>query len=248
LTCEHGLSLYIETDDTRILFDAGQSDAFADNAIKLGIDLRRVDFAVLSHGHYDHGGGLLRFLDINDTAPIYLSRKAFAPCCNAKRKYIGLDPALRDQDRLRYVDGILELGPGITLHGAWNLPLRHPLESYGLCVKNQDGYITDDFCHEQYLCIREKERTVCFSGCSHKGIQNIVHQFQPDVLVGGFHFMKLDPTGPDAMRLDAAAKDLLGYETVYYTGHCTGELQFAYLKERMGRRLNALSVGTDFVL
>ena len=97
---EHGLSLYIETDTHKILFDAGQSAAFADNAEKLGVDLRKVDFAVLSHGHYDHSGGLGRFLEINGTASVYVSRYAFEPHYSANG-YIGLDPALQRSSRIR---------------------------------------------------------------------------------------------------------------------------------------------------
>ena len=78
-TAEHGLSIYIETKNHVILFDSGASGAFADNAEKLGVDLGKVEMAVLSHGHYDHGGGLPRFMEKNKTAPIYMSACAFEP-------------------------------------------------------------------------------------------------------------------------------------------------------------------------
>ena len=73
VTPEHGLSLWIETKRHRILFDTGQTDLFAKNADVLQIDLSKADFAVLSHGHYDHGGGLFTFLSKNKTAPVFTS-------------------------------------------------------------------------------------------------------------------------------------------------------------------------------
>ena len=86
IAAEHGLSLYIETATRRILFDMGQTDLFARNAEALGIDLSRVDLAILSHGHYDHGGGLAAFLEINQTAPVYLTEAAFLPHYNGTQK------------------------------------------------------------------------------------------------------------------------------------------------------------------
>ena len=73
----HGLSLYIETPKHRILFDMGPDEQFLSNAEKLGVDLKAVDLAILSHGHYDHGGGLETFCKLNDTAKIYLRQGAF---------------------------------------------------------------------------------------------------------------------------------------------------------------------------
>ena len=68
---EHGLSLFIEFDDKKILFDTGQSDLFIQNAVKMGIDLSQVDYLIISHGHFDHGGGLKFFLEINKKAQIF---------------------------------------------------------------------------------------------------------------------------------------------------------------------------------
>ena len=116
LTAEHGLSLYIETGSRNILFDAGQTAAFADNAVKLGIDLSKVDFAVLSHGHYDHGGGLATFLKLNNHAPVYMSRHAFEPHFNGTEKYIGLDSLLQASGRIVYVDEEKEIAPGLKLY------------------------------------------------------------------------------------------------------------------------------------
>ena len=71
---EHGLSVYIETADHHILFDTGAGCIFKSNAEKLGVDLSKVDLLVISHGHYDHGGGLRTFLEVNSHAKIFLHK------------------------------------------------------------------------------------------------------------------------------------------------------------------------------
>ena len=234
LTAEHGLSLYLETDGLRILFDMGQSDAFWDNAEKMGIDLAQVDVAVLSHGHYDHGGGLARFLQGNDHAPVYLSRHAFAPHYNAKGKYIGLEQ-LRSE-RLIFTEDTCVIAPGVTLHSCNSLGWK--IDPMGLTMEGQQP---EDFRHEQYLLIEENGKRICISGCSHKGIVNIARHFQPDVLGGGFHFKGLEPGDS---RIQDAAKMLMEQKTVYYTGHCTGQAQFEVMKNVMGKRVFAVSTGT----
>ena len=245
LVCEHGLSLYIEANGKRILFDAGQTAAFADNAEKMGVDLAQVDLCILSHGHYDHGGGLARFLEVNDHAPVYVSRHAFGDHYNGEEKYIGLDWMLLNEERISFVGDNLTIDDTLSLHGCSNFPQPYYTDAYGMQVLRKGQYETDDFRHEMYLLIREGERRIIVSGCSHRGVMNIKTWFAPDVFVGGFHLMKLDP-GKDATRLKFTAMELLKKETVYYTGHCTGEKQFAVLKEHMGDRLQALSTGAVY--
>ena len=96
-----------------------------------------------------------------------------------------------------------------------------------------------------YLLIRDGERRIIVSGCSHRGVMNIKTWFAPDVFIGGFHLMKLDPE-KEATRLKFTAMELLKKETVYYTGHCTGEKQYEALKTHMGDRLHRLSTGAIY--
>ncbi len=245
LTCEHGLSLYLEANGRRILFDAGQTEAFADNAEKMGIDLRQVDVCVLSHGHYDHGGGMARFLAINDHAPVYLSRHAFGAHYNGTAKYIGLDPALMASERLIFTGDECILDENMALYSCNERARAFAFPPFGLNRLEGGQHLPEDFRHEQYLLIREGGRRILISGCSHKGIRNIAAWFAPEVLVGGFHLMKLDPKS-DAAALHEMAEGLLATDTRYYTGHCTGEGQYAALKGIMGERLHALKTGRTF--
>ena len=236
LCFEHGLSLYLETGSHKILFDAGQSAAFADNAQTLGVDLGNVDFAVLSHGHYDHSGGLGKFLEANENAPVYVSRWAFEPHWESDGRYVGVDLSLQENGRIRYVAEKTVLAEGITLFRLETAPM----DTAGLLVEENGVRIPDDFRHEQYLLLEEAGKRILISGCSHKGILNIMEAFRPDILIGGFHFMKIT----EEEKLDAAAKKLLAYDTVYYTGHCTGRKQYDYLKTIMGEKLHYISTGT----
>ena len=235
---EHGLSLYLETGKRRILFDMGQSAAFARNAEILGIDLAAVDTAILSHGHYDHGGGLSAFLGCNSGAPICVSPYAFEPHYGKSGKNIGLDPALQDCGRLVYA--AQDLSDGLSLHSCNDLVPERPIDPAGLSAVSNGNLIPEDFRHEQYLLVQEAGRRILISGCSHKGIVNIVRWLRPNVLVGGFHLRDIPPEDP---AIDEIASALLESDTVYYTGHCTGQGQFDRLKQRMGDRLRDIRAG-----
>lgn len=236
---EHGLSLYIETENHNILFDMGQSDAFEHNAKRLGIDLSKTDIAIVSHGHYDHGGGLKRFLEINKTAKVYISPLAFEPYYS-QNGYIGLDVSLKADDRLVYVTEPVKID-NLTIFPATSLPTPYGVESYGLEVEKDSVRIPDSFDHELYLTIKsphplfENETiTRLFSGCSHKGALNLVSYFDPDTYIGGFHLVKLDfKDKQDAEALSLVAKHLSKKLRTNYTCHCTGYNQYKALRKLM---------------
>ena len=240
---EHGLSLYIETEQHNILFDMGQTELFYENAKTLGIELKAVDIAVLSHGHYDHGGGLRKFLEINDRAPIYIHKDAFLPHYNGTEKYIGLDAGLKDHPRIVWTADEYRIDELLTLFSCTNRERRHKILPTGLTEKTETGFVPDDFRHEQYLLITENGKRVLLSGCSHKGILDITRWFSLDALVGGFHYSKL---ALDDVLVNAA-KELASLETAFYTCHCTGREQFEHMQPHLPS-LQYLSCGQSIVI
>lgn len=240
---EHGLSLYIETKENKILFDMGQTDLFYHNAITLGIDLSQVDIAIVSHGHYDHGGGLSTFLNINSRAPVYIHKDAFLPHYNGTDKYIGLNPSLKEDKRIVFTQNEHLIAPSLTLFTCNEKERNHPGAPSSLNEKVGDDFLPDDFRHEQYLLIYEESKSVLISGCSHKGITDIAEWFTPDVLIGGFHFSKL----PLDDNLEAMAKELDSYPTRFYTCHCTGTEQYEFMRGYMSN-LHYLSCGESITV
>ena len=241
LKTEHGLSLYIEACGKKILFDFGETDLFYQNAKKLGVDLTEVDFAVLSHGHSDHGGGLSTFLNINSHAPVYISPTAFLPHYNGQGKFIGLDPDLMENERLVYVKNEKIIDTGLRIFNCNDKKLHNPIMHHGLSEGKEKS--PDNFDHEQYLLIEENGKRVLLSGCSHKGILNIMEWVRPHILVGGFHISKIS----DPQALSSLAHALSTYGAEYHTCHCTGTEQYKALNA-LCPRINYLSTGEEIII
>jgi 7,8-dihydropterin-6-yl-methyl-4-(beta-D-ribofuranosyl)aminobenzene 5'-phosphate synthase len=255
LCAARGLSQYIETPKHKVLFDMGPDGGFLANAERLGVDLARVDVAVLSHGHSDHGGGLRAFCAVNSRAKIYLRPAAlgayYAVKPGEEPGYIGLDPAIRDLgDRLVLSEGGA-LDGELTL--LTDIPNTFPLTPVApkLQEKTEAGFRPDTFRHEQHLLVRAEGKAVLFAGCAHGGIVNIVRAAEaalgrrPDVVLGGFHLFELDPSDAESGHLLTATGEALAEgETVYYTGHCTGDYAYEALHAILGDRLRPMHGGT----
>ncbi len=253
LCAAFGLSLYLETGDRRILFDAGPDGGFVQNAQALGVDLGAVDLAVLSHSHFDHGDGLTAVFPRNASAPVYAHAPVFAPCFSQKPeglRYIGVGPAVQQHwDRFVPVEGDLELGEGLWLFQA-NGHI-HTEDPTRLKIRAGEDVVPDPFLHEHSLLVTRGEKAVVLAGCAHRGIVNIVRRAQerlgraPDAVVGGFHLMDLDPGDPAAPALlDRIGGALSSGDTVYYTGHCTGGYAFSHLSRLLGPRLVRVRAGS----
>jgi 7,8-dihydropterin-6-yl-methyl-4-(beta-D-ribofuranosyl)aminobenzene 5'-phosphate synthase len=252
LTPKHGLCIHIETSKHKILFDLGPDDTYLHNAQKIGVNLAEVDTVVLSHGHYDHGGGLAGFLKINDKAKFFLHRQAFAPHYFKVlfvKKYIGLDQSLADNDRITFTDDAMCIDDELFLFSDVEGQLDTK-SSRALLKKTSDGYVRDDFAHEQSLIITAEDKAVLFSGCSHRGISNILraaykHQPVIQVVFGGFHLCNpVTKAAEPTEVVERLATELSARETVFYTGHCTGNKAFETMSDIMGNKVQYLSTGS----
>ena len=231
----HGLSLYIETRKHHVLFDVGQDETIFENARKMNIKLEDIDIVIISHGHYDHGGALGKFLEVNQTARIYIQRKAFEPHFSKRPeglKYIGLEPGLIDHPQIFLLDGDYQIDQELSLFTVSNV--KNNLSEANIVLYDENGL--DQFEHEQNLEV-DCDKKVLILGCGHCGITNILEKagnYIPDVCIGGFHLSipHLKKTVPKR-QLEAVACKLSEYhDTQFYTCHCTGAGAFAYLAGR----------------
>lgn len=250
---EHGLSLYIEIGSNKLLFDVGKSDLFIKNAKKLGVDPVKVDFAVISHGHYDHGGGLDSFLNLNNRVNVYIHNKAFCDYYSKrdnKIKYIGLNKGLADNNQIIFTSDYLKIKDNIELFSNVRGKKYLPLFNGNLLKKVKDEYTADDFIHEQNIIITEGKKTVLVAGCAHNGIVNIIDKFKeikktyPDIVIGGFHLYNHN-TGEseDSESIKRIAAELKKTNAMFYTCHCTGLAAYDKLKKELNDKIQYISTG-----
>ena len=269
MRAEHGLSLHIDAEGYRLLFDTGASALFLGNAKHLGLHLNELDALALSHNHYDHTGGLEFLLDLYAGAPpVFAHPKAFG------QSYAQPKAAGKSQPRrpaARAVGFPYPLGlTGLQKKGVELTMNRQPLEIHkdiwlsGEIPRNcpfedvakkffLDPKLTrpDDLVDDQALIIRTDRGLIVISGCCHSGIVNTLEaagRIFPDTpvwaVVGGFHMLDAD-----AGRIRRSVDYLrsLNPQQVI-AGHCTGFDALCRLRRAFGKRFQRLSVGARYTL
>ncbi|MCE5330269.1 MBL fold metallo-hydrolase [bacterium] len=262
LFVEHGLSLFIEKDGYNILFDTGgPQESAIKNSSKLGIDLSKVDAVVISHGHNDHTGGLLKFFQINDKAPVYIKKEALGSYYSKRpdgEKYIGTDNKIAEKylERLHFAHKTLEIAQNIFIVPNIHKEFAVPYNNYVLFEKINGELVRDDFKHELFLVINNDNNLTVFSGCGHSGIKNIINTAKevfPDkkisTVIGGLHLQA------GASTFVVAEKEEIGEIAEWlvlegigdvYTGHCTGErgmdLMWPILKDKLKRIYTGMKI------
>lgn len=250
LIAEHGLSIYIETANHKLLLDAGSTDALLHNAEILGIDLTQADTLILSHGHYDHSGGILPFVCKNPHAQIYMQRKALDDYYHGER-YIGIDKGIARLPQVHLLDGDFKIDTELSLFTNVTGRRHWPKGNIGL-TRRMNGYDTQDsFDHEQCLVISDGDEKILLSGCAHNGILNILDHYRvlynslPNVVISGFHMMKktCNYTEEESALITRTAEELCQLNIKFYTGHCTGQPAYDMMKPIMKDKLQPIYAG-----
>ena len=249
---EFGLSLFIEANGCRILFDTGAGEALILNANRMGLELNSATDIVLSHGHYDHTGGLAK-LDPPPQTPVYVGRGVAEPCWSlhddGTKHRITMpteSQGVLAKCQVHEIGAFTEIHPGMFLTG----PI--PRASGEDCGGH---FFFDELCTRPNLILEEQAfllaSGVLITGCCHAGIINTVEACRkacPDIairtIVGGLH---LRHASEERLERTASYLASLNLERLVLM-HCTGENAAEYLRSRLTGEIATLPVGHRAVL
>lgn len=264
LAIERGLSIHASTMGKSILFDAGSSEAFCDNATLLNVDISNVDAAVISHRHHDHCNGVTHFLDRNSKAPVY-----FRECEETNylfktfgfKNNVGINKQLlvKGASRLTFVNQMTEIYPNIFIITDLSNKYAKSKGNQYLFTESDGCCKPDSFDHELLLVVKENDGLIVFTGCAHSGVLNMIDtaishfpNTKIKAVVGGFHLVGLplfNSIGGTKKQIEEIGESILNYPIdKLYTGHCTGMKAYHILKGVLGDRLEYFPTGRSITI
>lgn len=232
---EHGLSFYIEIDGIKILFDTGKSGDFIKNAELLKVDLNKLKYVLLSHGHYDHSGGFRKLVDkVENSYELIVGEKFFNKKYKViegkKYKYIGnsFDEEFVNEKNIeiKYIkEDIFHITENIMIFSNFKKSNDFEMINEKFQIKQDENYVLDDFGDEIVLVVKSEKGLIVILGCSHVGVVNILEAIVERTgmpiysIIGGTHLVEADE-----LRLNGTIKFLKEKDIqVLALCHCTGE-------------------------
>lgn len=253
---EHGFALFVKFNDKALLFDTGAGYTLLHNAQSLNIPINSLSHIVISHGHYDHTGGMKKLLSVATPESIWIHPSA------TRRRYI--------RDNTGQVREIGFRGPVRKVRNLMSTPaeLQYPANIYGdiyllgnvskrftfeeennTFYLDADCTIPDCFVDEQIVVIESKKQRILLLGCTHMGIINTLTYIQetfssskPLFIIGGLHLHQAS-----AERLQKTVRYLKEFNIqAMYPCHCTGVNAICFLSSRLSFPIRIASVGATF--
>ena len=235
LLSEHGLALYIDDDDEKILFDLGKSDRLFTNAKELAIDLSQIKKVIISHAHYDHSGGFIKLNQVNKDFTLMVKNTFFQEKYKLKDGnyiYNGIPFKKEDVSELHYVKNLEQITNNLYIVTDFKTTNGFEKVNYHYYIKKANNYILDNFSDEIALVYKSKKGLFLIVACSHKGIINILESVKSNFskpivgIIGGIHLKDAS-----SLRQEKTLLELQKYPLeLLALSHCTGDIFMNKLK------------------
>jgi 7,8-dihydropterin-6-yl-methyl-4-(beta-D-ribofuranosyl)aminobenzene 5'-phosphate synthase len=252
---EWGLSILVETIESNVLLDTGASISTVHNADTLGIDLNKIDKIVLSHGHYDHTGGLREVLRRRKKETEIIAHPDIWQVKYSRRngkpdKYIGI-PYQKDEleslgARFRLTKKPVKITDNIWTSGEVPMVTEYESIEPALLIKQSSGFEPDPVMDDRAIIVKTEKGLVLILGCAHRGMINTIYHAQKltgmtkvESVIGGSHLIG---TSEERLWQSIAALKELGVQKLGLC-HCTDLPAISVLAQEFGKNFLFIKSG-----